>query len=91
MSRPTFLGGGEELTKVQARTAGYGLGFPVIRCGGGDFTTVLEVAYVRSTDRNCMIFLSYYYYLLRIKKKKLSKHYTSRPLYIPARPPDFNY
>jgi hypothetical protein len=25
------------------------------------------------------------------KKKKLSKHYISLPLYIPARPPDFNY
>ena len=23
--------------------------------------------------------------------KKLSKHYTPRPLYIPARPPDFTY
>jgi hypothetical protein len=40
------------------RTNGYLLGFPAIRCWGGDFTTVLEVAYVRSTDRNCMIFLS---------------------------------
>ena len=28
------------------RTAGYGLGFPAIRCGSGDFTAVLEVAYV---------------------------------------------
>jgi hypothetical protein len=37
---------------------GYLLGFPAIRCWGGDFTTVLEVAYVRSTDRNYMIFLS---------------------------------
>jgi hypothetical protein len=43
---------------AEPRTTGYLLGFPAIRCWGGDFTTVLEVAYVRSTDRNCMIFLS---------------------------------
>jgi hypothetical protein len=78
------LGTNISCAPVVTRTDGYGLGFPDIRCWGRDFTTVLEVAHVRSTDRNCMILLSLYF-IICVPNKKESSAETLHP------PPDFTY